>query len=329
MTDKAQLIHWATGWVPDHTADRTAVTLVVDPDDVAAVLAGSLGHGRTVFAPSGAQLAGPSLDGRLAEPGDEACLDGTTYIEVQAYAMAAFLAVPGPTLLRVHDADDLRSFIADADAAERDGTFAEHLLNPLFELADQNALGLHSPHGGPTHRLYVEGGQVSTSPGGAVLGTVDDTLEQVELRWQDAGAYEALSRRLTPGALAGELAERPWMDRYLRAVRLLRYVAAMGLEATAVSGFGDGRAKDLAPGSIISVTCTDRVLAHDPLTGRTFTVNAETAGVLEALTSAPSAEDLEDVLPSALITGGLELLEHHRLVPFADARAAQLVGSAA
>ncbi|SFK92348.1 MULTISPECIES: daptide biosynthesis RiPP recognition protein [Amycolatopsis] len=238
-----------------------------------------------VFSPGdpGTEEGVLGYEGGLAEPGDEFLAADTLFVYTQDYLATPFLAVAGPTIVRIGSAADYSGFLEDADLARAKGTFVEQLLHPGVFLADQCALGSAHPCPG-TYRLHVSAsGEVRTAPGGRVLGTV---TSQVPF---DAGDEPCLAEVVEPEVLRRERARRPWLSRYLRAVEVLRDLRAAGRHGYTVSGFGHR----LTPGLPVELDepadaplllwNDEEHLVCDLVRERVFRVGADAAKLVELL----------------------------------------------
>ena len=106
------------------------------------------------------------------------------------------MSIIGPTLIRVVTEDDFVAYLDDADAAGETARFVEFATFPAV-LADLPGLGAGYECDGPRLRLYVAGsGEVSASPAGLPLGTLDDGMDSLGARWDqinEQSSHPALS----------------------------------------------------------------------------------------------------------------------------------------
>ncbi|CAL9305341.1 daptide biosynthesis RiPP recognition protein [Streptomyces rochei] len=304
---KEHLMSWATGRAGRFPRGReSALTVVLEnPEHLSALLASGVVDARTmVFVPGHAGGAdGPVVvgyEGSLSEPGAEFSHDPGFYLQIQAYGISEYMSVVGPTLIRVADGTDFEIYLRDADRARHEGVFAEFLTNPVIQLADLPALGAGPQGDGPVLRLHVgRSGELSTSSGGRRLGTVGDSLNHVAAEWARVNSESAqpcavcLGGSLPEPTRASEVAERPWLGRYLAALHGIRDLRARGLNITGVSGFG-GRlvpalselpnATDaVAPTLPLLLWTDDSVYVHSAPHGRSFQLDRVVAEMAEAL----------------------------------------------
>lgn len=305
---KANLLSFATGIrhgvaLPE---GGTASVLAQDARDITVLSdAGVVTAGSIAFAPtpdvSGCPAHVVPFSGSVSQCGAELQAGDDFYLQVQGYAMAGFLTLVGPTLVRVQDEDDTQAFLADADAALAAGRFPPMLTYPLLHLADPGALGLPTPFDGAGLRLYVDADHVAhIGPNGPAIGTVDELDPEA---WRGPAPPQP-----PPDGAAAALAARPWLARYLVVVQAMQSFVARGLPDVQVSGFG-GRL--LHPGAPSGTDVADvhapvlarsgnTYLVYVPDSGRTFRATPDTAAVVEQLVIAPDAADIRQLHPSLL-----------------------------
>ncbi|GLY14444.1 hypothetical protein Kisp01_14590 [Kineosporia sp. NBRC 101677] len=254
---------------------------------------GIVGPESVVFLPDSAPSAAPTLvnyQGGLGTPGDQLWLDDSFVMEVQSYAVSGFLAVHGPTLLRICGPEDLLALGADAVAARDLGRLPRVATSPLVYLADGPALGRPGAHN-RSHRIHVRAdGTVTVSPTGSPVATLDtlsaDTL--THLAESGAGAETALRAVVDDADLERIHRDIPYLTRYLAVVTAVRAARACGAEVEAVSGFGlrldpripldDGTATAQRP---VIVRTADGALVVDPVQGRIVPLDLASATALE------------------------------------------------
>ncbi|MET9610531.1 daptide biosynthesis RiPP recognition protein [Streptomyces sp. NPDC006512] len=310
---KEHIMSWGSGGArPAGVPTGSVATIVLaDRAHLAALTAsGLVGPGTLVFAPGSAdgdeaaQVVG--YEGSLAEPGADFALGEDFYLQTQDYASSAYMSVLGPTLVRVFGTEDFAAFCADADRAFAQGVFPEFLITPSVVIADLAALGAAGQEDGPGLRLYVgPDGSVSTSPGGTPLGTVGETPEVLATRFEHVNAASEVPCAVSLGAVVPEEARtaalqvRPFLARYLAAVRALRTLTAQDIGGLKVSGFGArltpglsaaGHESDLLDAGLPLVLFTPDQ-AYAVHSGRVFTIGHTTARALEALLAAQDAAE--------------------------------------
>ncbi|MFJ6579170.1 daptide biosynthesis RiPP recognition protein [Streptomyces sp. NPDC091368] len=329
MTDRVRLKHhlisWATASPLDGAPGDGVGTLVLaDAAHIPAVTAAGLVGPRTfLLAPDdGTGVLAPAVgyQGSLTEPGDEFSNGQDFFLQTHAYAASPFMTVFGPTVVRVFDQNDFEAFLADADRALAEGIFPEFLLASSVLLADPAALsGHHDPADGPALRLYADrNGQVSASPTGAVLGTVDDGLDRLTECFARAGHGAAALGAVLPAETRTEaLRSRPFLGRYLEAVTALRSLLVRGITGLRVSGFGSRLTPGLAAaGADLADPTLPIVLYGDEDTyvvagSRLFAVDRRAAQALECLLATSGV--VGDAVPDDQVDQLVELFARHDL----------------
>ncbi|WP_210593591.1 daptide biosynthesis RiPP recognition protein [Streptomyces sp. GESEQ-35] len=285
---KRHLMSWITGRGFGLRLPEQGAATVVTEDVRAlerATAEGLVGPETLVFAPSGSEAPGVAAvvpyRGSLVEPGAEAQIGEDFFLQIQAYSIAGFLVLLGPTAVRLTDQEDVEAFLADADAALTEGSWPDVLTNPAVQFADVAAAGGAAPVDGPWLRLYLDSEGARAGTPGPLLGP-----EQLPV---DA-------------ALQREVAGRTWLGRYHAAVQALQSLRARGHEGCEVSGFGvrfnshldtGAQAPDLAlPEAPVLLRSGETYFVYEPVGGRTFEAGAEAALTLErALVQPESSED--------------------------------------
>ncbi|MGI5427440.1 daptide biosynthesis RiPP recognition protein [Streptomyces sp. CA-179760] len=330
---KQHLISWATAAPLAGPAGAGVGTLVLaDAAHIPAVTAAGLVGPRTLLlAPddgTGDLAPAVGYQGSLTEPGDEFSNGQDFFLQTHAYAASPFMTVFGPTVIRVFDRHDFEAFLADADRALAEGVFPEFLITSSVLLADPAALsGASDPADGPALRLYADrNGQLSISPTGAVLGTVDESLDILTERFARTGSgAAALDAALPAGARAEALRARPFLARYLEAVGALRSLMARGATGLRVSGFGSrltpglaesGAGADLADPALPIVLYADsdpggEGEAYIVAGNRLFAVDRRAAQALECLLA--TSGETGDLVPAAELDQLVDLFSRHDL----------------
>lgn len=309
---RRHLMSWGVGRVlpgrPEGRHSGAATVVLENPGHLAELLGSDLVGPHTVVlcpgtVPETGGASGPLVvgyQGSLSEPGGDLSIDDSFFLQSQDYATSAYMSVIGATLIRVTEEADFEAFLADADQARADGDFAAFVTDPAVQLADVSALGAGPAGDGPATRLYVgQEGELSTSPGGSVLGSLGDAFASVVAAWDRANAVSAHPCAVALGATVPEdvraaaLTERPWLGRYLAALVAVRELRARGLDGIRVSGFG-GRLGPASAGPSGAADADDSALplllwtdeaayVHSPTAGRTFQVGLEAGALVETL----------------------------------------------
>ncbi|MFD7169520.1 daptide biosynthesis RiPP recognition protein [Streptomyces violascens] len=283
--------------------------LLESANSLAAVLDSGLMDADTmVFAPATGARESLSVgvlvgyEGSLTASGDEMSVDDDFFVEAQDYAVTPFLAVAGPTVVRVTGQADFDAFVHDADRARAQGEFVPALVHPMIQLGDLCALGGAHRCAGPRVRITVDpSGRVRTAPHGVLLGEARDGLDTLAARWSaversaGSGCPVCLGEAVPAPVLLAAHRQRPWLSRYLHAVDALRMAAARGLPNLRPSGF----ARRLTPGCDEQGHAVDLQLAgadaplvlfddetavlHDPVGGRQFRLARQAAQLVELL----------------------------------------------
>ncbi len=330
---KAHLMSWGTGRVPGNgfaaTQNGAETVVVEDAQHLPAVLESDLvGADTTVFVPGESSDSDrPNTvryEGSLREPGLEFSLGSAFYLQIQSYGISEYMSVVGPTLIRISDDADFEAYLHDADRARQEGEFAQFLTNPVTQLADLPGLGAGVDRDGPDLRLNVgPAGELSTSPGGRRLGALGDGLAELRTEWASINAASAqpcavcLGGTLDENARSAELADRPWLGRYLAALDAIRNVRSRGLLEPKVSGFGDRLdpalrsyqdARDLTDAAAPLLLWTDETaFVYDIGTGRIFQMDRVTARVTELLLVHGTVEAAAEHAPLELLTRATQM----------------------
>ncbi|CAM5605197.1 hypothetical protein GCM10010329_16610 [Streptomyces spiroverticillatus] len=320
---KDHLISWATGAPLKGTPGPGVQTLVLSNADhvPAVVAAGLVGPGTLLLAPhdgTGVPAPATGYEGSLTEPGDELSNGQDFFLQTHSYASSPYMTVFGPTVVRLTDRPDFEAYLADADRALTEGVFPDFLLTSSVVLADAGALGgSHHPADGPAVRLYADpDGFVSTTPTGAVLGTVHDSLDTLTRRYAGIGPDEAALGAVVPEDIRAQaLRSRPFLPRYLKAIAAMRILMAHGKTGLRVSGFGARLTPELAAAGADLGDATLPLVVHGDsetymvISGRLFAVRREIARALECLLAAP--ERVTELVPAAELDQLDELLAQH------------------
>ncbi|WJV47447.1 daptide biosynthesis RiPP recognition protein [Streptomyces flavofungini] len=246
-----QLSAWFTGEVAGARPAAQSVLVQSGGDVRALVDGGLLAPDAYVFAapadlPEADGLRTVEVEGGVEYSGDELVMSGNLYVQVFDYGSLPYLSVAGPTVVRVTGPEDHQAFLDDADRAVRDGVWSEGLAHPSVQLADLATLVRPTKDTG-LGRLYVTtGGQVRTGVGGQDLGHVTAGAEALRAAL-DACAGDPSLGSVVPGdVLRSGAAERPWLERYAKALEVRRRLAPKYGTDIRVSGFG-GRFTDELP----------------------------------------------------------------------------------
>jgi hypothetical protein len=197
----------------------------------------------------------------------------------------------------------LRAFIEDADEARSTGIFIPQLASPSAVLADQSVIGAAIDGTAvPINRLTVGAADsVRYRLGGPVVGSAG----AIDLADQPAASFlRAENEQPEAGDdRASELEARPWIRRYLAALRIVG--GACG-EAWSFAGFGSELTSD-APdrtrrrsGHLIAWRGDDYQLVAE--SGRRFALGRETAIAVEALLESSSLDQAHARARAAGIT---------------------------
>ncbi|MEV4422540.1 daptide biosynthesis RiPP recognition protein [Patulibacter sp. NPDC049589] len=236
--EAAALLGWARGTAAPGTAGPVAFAVVARRADV--------GRARDLLGPESITFCGEAgdegdalqLEGDPGRVGEELVAGPDLFVQVEAYAGAAFLPIVGPTLLRLAGADDVAALRDDLDATAR-GSVPPVLGDPQLQLADRCALG-GRPCGGPRHRLHIDAdGAVRTTPCGPVLGGPDATIDALDDAWRALGCERACAPAGVADAVADARGTRPWWPRVLAVLDLLHAARQDDPGDWTAAGFGD------------------------------------------------------------------------------------------
>ena len=243
-----------------------------------------------------------AYEGSLSEPGDELLVTEQLFIYTQDYLATPFLAVAGPTIVRISSSEDYDGFVQDAELARGKGVFVEQLLQPGVFLADQCALGTTHRCAG-SGRLHVTvSGEVRTTPSGPGLGSVTTNPDSlVSAADASVSRDRCLDAVVDPVVLDEARARLPWLSRYLRAVDVLRDLRAAGRVGFAVSGFGGRLTADLPAGleepvdAPLLLWSDEEYLVCDPAQERVFRLGPDAARIFEIVLVTGSAGEAAEL----------------------------------
>lgn len=185
------------------------------------------------------EIALIGYEGSWVMPGDALTLeDGRTY-ELQDYTAIPFVSIRGRTVVRQRRAEDVAAFLSDADAARHSGIIVNQLLSTAVVLDSRSAITRANAVRGPLVRVHVSGeGEYRDGADGLLLGRIGDARADIEATAAaGAGRGRSLARVVDRDAFQADLDARPWLDRYLAALDLLRHWGTAPVRPT-VSGFG-------------------------------------------------------------------------------------------
>ncbi|MDX6758058.1 daptide biosynthesis RiPP recognition protein [Streptomyces sp. F8] len=320
---KRQLASWGTGRtgpVDNGPAQgtRTATVVLESAAQLPPVLASDfVGHRTVVFVPDG-QDGGPvrqadpqapgavgplvvRYEGSLAEPGDEMSVGDSFFLQTQDYATSEYMSVIGPTLIRITEEADFDGYLADADRARNQGTFADFATDPAVRIGDLSALGAGPAGDGPFTRLYVRSnGEVSLSSVALPLGTVADGGAALAAEWTRLNSGSAHPCAVSLGLVVPDrartdaLTARPWLGRYLAALDAVRELRSRGITGLEVSGFGARLVPGLAElgdsaadrddvDAPLLLWTGEQAVVHSARTGRFFSLGRAAAELAETL----------------------------------------------
>jgi hypothetical protein len=286
------VLDWITGdrgqvartvFCADARVARAAAALLADTDALLVPESGAPPETRALVIP---------YAGALSEVGDALHVGGRS-IELQHYLAAAYVELVLPTVVRFLDADGWSAFLDDADLARRTGVFSTAVVDPRLRLGDRAAL--HAPFEAERPRtLHLhDDGRVTAGPQGGILGDIDDL---VRILHTPVPRMTAFSGILPLAALHADMAQRPWLARYLRAAELVGLLGARGGGRRRIDGFGwsairDDRA-DAHPASDdpFLVDTDEGILLADPRTRRRQLLSTQAAAVVAAVQTSASLE---------------------------------------
>ncbi|WP_435746698.1 daptide biosynthesis RiPP recognition protein [Microbacterium sp. PMB16] len=176
-------------------------------------------------------------DGDWQEPGDEMTLDRRHTFELQDYLAAPFISIVGLTVVRQGTAAGIAAFFSDADSARTSGAFVDQLLSSAV-LLDSRAsfVGGAAPELARVH--VTADGEYRDGPDGLLLGRVGDSRAAIDAAaLSGAGRGRAFARIIAGPDLSVALDARPWFERYVAALDLLRQWDRTQTRL-AISGFG-------------------------------------------------------------------------------------------
>lgn len=282
------LMSWARGT----DASNASPNVVVSAD--ASLSEGLAGHD---FMTPGSVLFTPRTDhghqrpetrwqvfeyvGDFTDPDADIQIGDDFYVQLQSYAVSEFVPIGGPTILRMDSDVDKAAFFRDADYARATGKFPSALLHPQSILGDLPSIGLDPAATTVRHVFLNDSGDVSTSPSGIPIGTVQNTHSSWSERWVEG--VETVSRQ-------SDNADRPWLGNYLLAADALRHAAVRGLQPMRVSGFGGHLVSNLdsvdspVPSSTALLLFNNDVAhLHDSASSRTYKLGSDAAKFVDVM----------------------------------------------
>lgn len=241
-----------------------------------------------------------TFEGSFRDPGDVMHIGRGYEIELQDYLAVPFVPVTRPTVVSCLTSSAWSAFVEDADEAMATGMFIPQLASHSVVLADRAVIdaaidGVDVP----ISRLTVDSAEsIRYRLGGPVVGTASS----LDLDAQPASAF--LLAEGEPEAagvsVADEFAGRPWIRRYLNALRI---VGGAEGDTWSVSGFGEVLVDVDLPrnvrrsGHLIIWRGDEYQLVAD--SGRRFSLGRETAVAAESLLEAASFDDAIDIARAA------------------------------
>lgn len=233
--------------------------------------------------------------GAFREPGDEMTVDERHVFELQDYLALPFVSIVGPTVVRHGSEEGVAAFLGDADTARESGVFVDQLLSSAV-LSDSHAslVSVGSATDSLVRVHVTTDGEYRDGPDGLLLGVVGDERADIEASAAEgARRGRAFARIVDPRTLEADLDDRPWLERYLAALDVLRQWDG-ALPRPAISGFGGHLVPALDEGGafpsaasadapfLLTADGEEYILA-DPSTGRRFRLGVDAARVAECL----------------------------------------------
>lgn len=249
--------------------------------------------------------------GSLNFDGDELALSSGLSVTSFAYATGAYIPITGPTLFTVHSTEDVADFLADADDAVAEGVFRPHLLHPYVAFADECALSSSRTCASASGARRFIGKDGSTQPsyfGGTAERCVSEAATRTELQRGTS--------------------ERPWLDRYLAVLGVMRRVSTRHVkEMPLVSGFGYRTTQGVLPklpterpdSPIVLFDGSDHLVA-DPVTGQVLKAPPDAATIVEVMFGTASRTEAIEAISS--VFG----ISSHRAVQSCEMVQAQILG---
>ncbi|MGH3690882.1 MAG: daptide biosynthesis RiPP recognition protein, partial [Microbacterium sp.] len=281
-------------------------------DDVLRVV----GRGDIVFAPTGfaghEELNVIGYDGVFRDPGDEMVLDGRHAFELQDYLAAPFISIVGLAVVRQGSAEGVAAFLSDADTARESGVFVDQLLSSAVLLDSRSSFVRADPAGHALVRAHVSAdGEYRDGPDGLLLGNVGDQRAEIEaIAAEGAGRGRAFARIVDRGVLQADLDDRPWLERYVAALDLLRQWDATPARP-AVSGFGGHLVTALDEGAAFPTVVSaeapflvtgdgEEYVLVDPTSRRRFRLGVDAARAAECLIATADESSASALLAAEL-----------------------------
>ncbi|MFJ2534559.1 daptide biosynthesis RiPP recognition protein [Microbacterium maritypicum] len=292
------VFQWATGVAP---ASAGRVVLCATEDGLTDVLERDNATD-TFLVPSFADSPATTVpdrvltfEGQFDEPGDVMHIGRGYEIELQDYLAVPFVPVTRPTVVSCLTSSAWSAFIEDAEEALATGVFIPQLASHSVVIADRSVIDAAIDGTGVAiNRLTIDAhGEMRYRLGGPVAGAAGSI---------DAGDQPASAFLIGEGepavageALADQFAARPWIRRYLAALRI---VGGQGGERWSIAGFGPALVANDIPrstrrsGHLIIWRDDEYQLVAE--TGRRFKLGRETAIAVQALLEAATFEQAVD-----------------------------------
>lgn len=242
--------------------------------------------------PTGIQGRWMAFQGELDAPGDEIQVGNDFWLQSMDYYSARFMAIAGPTVIRLADKQDAEAFGREAQAATHTGTIEPALLSAAVEIGDRCALeGRPCTTNGRLPRLHVgHDNIIRTTPTGLPLGRVGDSRTMIAARataWTNQGLDVCVSHEINAALTPSTIAARRLM---LAAIDAMRTMALRTRTLWWVSGI-HGDITPMEPELSRTAIRSDLLIlwseqSHvlfDSRQHRAFTVGREIAAVLEVL----------------------------------------------
>lgn len=248
-----------------------------------------------------------TVTGSFDIAGEELLVDGKLSLEVQDYVAIPFVNLVGVTIVRITTDEDWQAFFDDAREALASGHFVQQLTEVNAVLAERALLAGETKENRLFTRLHIAwDGTVLSGPYGTKIGLVGDALAELRVKSVALRPESAVASVSRAGDIRDLLAALPWIPRYLAALDAWKFIAREDRAGTRLVGFGvslygsainDGPPSASAPFILVK---GDQHTLLDTSTGRLFTIGADAAAIVEALSNMGDAKRAANSVAAAI-----------------------------
>ncbi len=247
------------------------------------------------------------VSGSYDAAGEELLVDGSLSLEIQDYVAIPFVNLVGVTIVRITTEEDWQAFFDDAREAWTSGHFVQQLTEANAVLAERALLTGQNKEDRLLARLHIAwDGTVLNGPYGTMIGKVGDGLADLRVRSVSLRPESSVASASPSIHVHDLLAASPWIPRYLAALDAWKFIPREERAGTRLVGFGVslyGCALNDGPPSAVAPFILVRGSQHtllDASTGRVFTIGADAAVIVEALSNMGDLTKAASVVAAAI-----------------------------